>query len=416
MRFPALIGFAVSLPLLPPASTGAAAINPAAARAVHDAALVFDSHLDTALNLVRPGWDIRRRHSWAEDLSQVDIPRLREAGVDGGLWVIYVDQGVRTPEARAAARDRALRIAVRLREMVAANPDTLVLATRADEAPAIAASGRHAVYLSMENGYPIGTDLTLLRTFRDLGMRVFGPVHWLNNDLADSGTDTKGPEWGGLSPLGREAVAECNRLGVVLDASHASDDVLRQLIRLSATPVLLSHSGCKAIHDHPRNIDDDLLRELARSAGVIQMNAYSRYVAAVPANLERNRALAALRARYPGLDPLDDPVRYEAYHRERVDLERQHPLPTAAFDQFMAHVLHALRVAGVDHVGFSGDFDGGGGVDGLMDVTGMPRISERLLAEGYTAEDIGKFWGGNLLRLLRAAERHAEVLAREGRP
>jgi membrane dipeptidase len=415
MRIPALIGFAVSLPLLPPASTGAAAIDPAAARAVHDAALVFDSHLDTALNLVRPGWDIRRRHSWAEHLSQVDIPRLREAGVDGGLWVIYVGQGARTPEARAAARDRALRIAVRLREMVAANPDTFVLATRAEEAPAIAASGRHAVYLSMENGYPIGTDLTLLRTFRDLGMRVFGPVHWLNNDLADAGTDPKGPEWGGLSPLGREAVAECNRLGVVLDASHASDEVLRQMIHLSATPVLLSHSGCKAIHDHPRNIGDDLLRELARSGGVIQMNAFSRYVAAVPENLERNRAIADLRARHAGAERAD-PSRYEAYHSEQVELERRHPMPLATFDQFMAHVLHALRVAGVDHVGFSGDFDGGGGVEGLMDVTGMPRITERLLAEGYTEEDVRKFWGGNLLRVLRAAERHAEALAREGRP
>lgn len=377
---------------------------------VHRRALVLDTHFDTAVNLTIAGWDVMQRHTWAEDFTQVDYPRLVEGGVDGGFWTLYVGQGPRTPEGHAKARDTALGIAIRIREMVARNHATFALATRADDAERIVASGRQVVYLSMENGYPLGKDLSLLTLFHSLGVRMLGPVHLANNELADSATDTNGPEWQGLSPLGRKLVEECNRLGIVLDASHASDETLRQMIQSSAVPIVLSHSGCKAVYDHKRNVDDGLLRALAAKGGVIQMNAFSSYVAPLPVDPARNNALKELLARQGGWGGFDTTGKREGYLLARREIERTNPAPRATFDQFMSHVLHALKVAGPDHVGFSGDFDGGGGVEGLMDVTGMPRITERLLAEGYSEEDIKKFWSGNVLRVLRAAEVHAAAV------
>ncbi|HEY0947261.1 MAG TPA: dipeptidase [Opitutaceae bacterium] len=386
---------------------GSAATAADDARAIHERALALDTHFDTAASLVRPGWSIMDRHAYAEDYTQVDYPRLLEGGIDGGFWAIYVGQGPRTPEGHAAARDTALQIAVRIREMVARHSAHFALATKAGDAERIVASGRQVVYLSIENGYPIGHDLSLVKTFHDLGVRMLGPVHFANNELGDSATDPKGAEWHGLSPLGKQLVAECNRLGIVLDASHSSDEVLRQMLELSATPIVLSHSGCKAVYDHPRNIGDDLLRALAARGGVIQMNAFSSYVAALPQAPERNAATRALFAKFGGRAGLTTPERYAEFLRERAEVERAHPMPLATFDQFMAHVLHALEIVGPDHIGISGDFDGGGGVEGFMDVTGAPRITARLLEAGYTEADVAKIWGGNVLRLLRTAETHA---------
>ncbi|MBP7141549.1 MAG: dipeptidase [Opitutaceae bacterium] len=395
--------------LLQPAVAGTAAD-------VHRRALVLDTHFDSAVNLARPGWDVMQRHTWEKDFSQVDYPRLLEGGVDGGFWAIYVGQGARTPEGHATARDNALGIAVKIREMVARNHEHFEIALRSEDAARIAATGKQFVFISMENAYPIGRDLTLVRTFYNLGVRLLGPVHLRNNEMADSATDVDGPEHGGLSELGRQLVKECNRLGIVLDASHASDQVLRDLLKLSETPVLLSHSGCKAVYSHPRNIDDDLLRALAAKGGVIQVNAFSAYVAQVGTDPERNRAIGALITSFGGRSGINTPERLTSYLAARADLERRFPMARASFDQYMAHVLHALKVAGPDHVGFSGDYDGGGGVDGLMDVTGLPKITERLLAAGYTESDIGKFWSGNALRVLKAAEDHAAGLAANHQP
>ena len=327
-----------------------------------------------------------------------------DGGLDGGFWAIFTPQGERTPAGRAKARDYALRVAVRLREMVARNPETFSLATSADDAARIAESGRRVVYLSIENGFPIGEDLTLLRTFQELGVRMFGPVHFLNNDLGDSATDPKGAEWRGLSPLGRDMVLEANRLGIVLDASHASDAVFDQMLALSKAPIILSHSGCKAVYDHPRNIDDERLRRLAAAGGVISMNSLPAYLAAVETTPERSAALAEIGKRMGSPSSLT-PEAAEELTRARADVDRRFPVREVTFDDFMAHLLHALKVAGVDHVGIGADWDGGGGVRGMDDVTAIPRITERLLAAGYSAADVEKIWGGNVIRLLRDAER-----------
>jgi membrane dipeptidase len=380
------------------------------ARALHDRFIALDTHFDTAANLAKPGWSVADRHTVASG-SQVDLPRMKEGGIDGGWWTIYTGQGDRTPAAHAEVRDRALLIGLRIHKMVAANSDQMEIALTADDAKRIADAGKSIVYLSMENSYPIGKDLTLVKTFYDLGVRMIGPVHGRNNEMADSATDAGGPEWGGLSPLGKQLVAEANRLGMIIDASHAADSVLDQILDLSATPIVLSHSGAKAVFDHPRNAPDVLLQKLAAKGGVIQMNAFGAYVAKIESSPERNAAQAELFARFGiagrgGMNTLSA-ERMVDFQAARAELEKKFPTPRAPFDAFMAQVLHVLKLVGPDHVGMSGDFDGGGGLEGFMDVTGAPNITAALLAAGYTEADLAKIWGGNVIRLLRSAEEHA---------
>lgn len=389
------------------ALTAEAPVTPAV-KAVHDRMMVLDTHLDTPTHFARPGWSIMDRHTPEGDQSQVDYPRMVEGGLDGGFWSVYTPQGPLTPAGFTAARDAALFRSVEIREMVARHADRFALAHRASDAPQIVAAGKGVVYQSIENAYPLGEDLSLLSTFHRLGVRMVGPLHFANNQFGDSSTDPTGKRWNGLSPLGRELVAEANRLGMILDASHASDDVLDQMLALSKTPIVLSHTGVKAIYDHPRNIDDDRLRALAAKGGVIQINAFSAYmIAPSPPNPERQAALRELNARY-GPRNAQSPADNAVFNREREAIEARFPIARATFDDFMLHLLHALKVAGVDHVGVGADWDGGGGLIGFEDITALPKVTARLLQAGYTEADIAKVWGGNVIRLVEAAEAAAQ--------
>jgi len=398
--------FALPLALLL-ASTAPSALaakaKPLPAWAVaHRDAVVLDTHFDTPANFHVPGWSMMDRHSVSADGSQVDYPRMVEGGVDGGFFTIFTAQGSRGPEANIGARDFALGRATEIHKMVARHSAQFAIALTADDAQKILDQKKKFVFLSMENGSPVAGDLSLMSAFYGLGVRMMGPVHFKNNDLADSATDK--PEWGGLSPAGRAFVAEANRLGIVLDASHASDQVLDQMLELSRAPIILSHSGSKAIFDHPRNIDDDRLRALAAKGGVIQINAFSNYMVPTPKIPEREAALAAL-MKSIGMTGRDmSPAQRKAFLKGKAAIDAQWPVPRANLDDYMKHMLHAIEVAGIDHVGVSGDFDGGGGVDGMNEVTDYPAITRRLTAAGFSRADVAKIWGGNALRVLRAAE------------
>ena len=385
------------------ASCALPALSAPPAAEAHKAAIVLDTHFDTPANFHIPGWSIMDRHSVAADGSQVDYPRMVEGGVDGGFFAIFTPQGARTPEGDAKARDAALLRAVEIHEMVARHGAQFVLATKAEEAGAIVAAGKKVVFISMENSQPVEADLTLMQTFYMLGVRMMGPIHFMNNDLGDSSTDPKGKEWNGLSPKGKAFVAEANRLGVVLDASHASDDVLDQMIALSTTPLILSHSGLDAVFDHPRNIDDKRLKALAAKGGVIQINAFSNYMVPTVKIPERDAAMAQLMKAVGATGRDMTPAQRRAFLDGRKAIDAKWPVPRANLDDFMKHMLHAIQVAGIDHVGVSGDFDGGGGIAGLEDVTDYPKITERLIAAGYSKDDVAKVWGGNALRVLKAA-------------
>lgn len=377
------------------------------AKQVHEAALVLDTHLDTPANFARPGWSILDRHDHDGDQSQVDLPRMKEGGLDGGFWVIYTGQGDRDEVGNREARDHGLIRLTEIREMLAANPTTFELARTAADAKRIVAAGKRVSFISMENASPLASDPSLISVYYDLGLRMLGITHVKNNDFGDSSTDAKGPEWKGLSPKGKALVVEANRLGLILDASHASDAVFDQLLELSKAPIVLSHTSADAEFDHPRNIDDARIKRLAEKGGVIHVNAYGGYLISIPKIPAREAALDALSEKY-GDESSRDEAAIQAYLGERAKIDQQLPVPRANLDDYMRHLLHILKVAGPQHVGIGADWDGGGGVDGLEDVSALPRITERLLAAGYSEADIQGIWGGNLLRVLAQVEAVAE--------
>ncbi|WCT72493.1 dipeptidase [Sphingomonas naphthae] len=393
-----------------PAAAGPGPVVSPAVMALHQKLITLDTHLDTPANFSRPGWDFTAGHDGHEDFSQVDLPRMAKGGLDGGFFAIYTAQGPRTPEGIRAAREAALVRAMDIREMVAAHPDRMELAFTADDAARIAAKGKVIVYQSIENSYPLSGDIGLMATFYKFGVRMIGPAHFRNNDWADSSTDPAGLEWHGLSPAGKAFVAEANRLGMILDASHSSDDVLDQMLALSATPIILSHSGCKAVYDHPRNVDDARLKALAAKGGVIQINSYGDYIAKAVASPARDAEMKALMAKVGNRRDLP-PAEVAALMKERRAILAKYPGSRPDFDMFAKHLLHALKLVGPEHVGIGLDWDGGGGVIGMEDVTDIPKITAVIKAAGYSDKDLANIWSGNVLRVLKAAEIYAKGAA-----
>jgi membrane dipeptidase len=367
-------------------------------RFTHDEMLVIDTHLDIASRFDSGEWDFAERHRFEYDGSQVDLPRMIEGGLDGGFFVIYTPQGALTPEATADARSRALVRAAAIRRVIGENRDRMGLALTADDAERLHREGKRIAFISIENSWPLGEDLALLETFHRLGVRMAGPVHSRNNQLADSTTDTA--RWNGLSPLGRRWVAEMNRLGMLIDGSHSSDAAFDQMLALSRVPIVLSHSGPRAVYSHARNIDDERMRRLARAGGVMFMNTI--FLAPDDRSEERN-AIDRRQQNWHRLTPTER----RRLLADKAALDARQAFTTATFDHFMRSMLHAIRVMGVDHVGLGADWDGGGGVQGMEDISLLPRITERLRREGFSEADIAKVMGGNLLRVMRRAQAFA---------
>ncbi len=373
------------------------------ARTLHERLFTLDTHSDTpTASLMRDGWDFAARHDHALDHSQIDLPRLREGGMDAMVFAVYVGQMARTPEAWRLVHERAVRCLERTHAVIRDNAGACALALTADDGPRLKAVGKRAIYLSIENAYSLGREVANVAKFHALGVRMLGLTHMANNEFADSSTDPRGAEWGGLSPFGREVVAECNRLGIVLDASHASDGALRDLLEVSRAPVVLSHSGPRACADHPRNIGDDLLRELAREGGVMHINALPISLVDAPGN-RRTQAVADVLMRYQ--DTVPTPEALAAEGRDYDVACAGCPNPPVALDDFIRHVEHTVAVAGIDHVGIGCDLDGGGGYfEELRDVADFPNITAALVARGWREPELAKLWGRNTLRVLRAAQ------------
>ncbi|MDB2523126.1 dipeptidase [Alphaproteobacteria bacterium] len=369
----------------------------------HDDMLALDSHLDTPLVLDRAGFDISHRHDWMQDYAQVDLPRMKEGGLDGGFWVIYTAQGPLTEQGYAKALAHARQRSVVIDEMVRNLSDDFALALQADEAARIAASGKRAVYKSIENAYPLGTNIDLLDEFYAAGVRMVGLVHSRNNQFADSSTDKAGQKWGGLSPLGRALIKRANALGMIVDLSHAHDEALAQAIALSTTPIILSHSGAAHLYEHPRNVPDALLKKLAQSGGVIQINSLSGYLRDLNTDPRRLPEFIGLYRKYQNA-PGGMRENHKAFIADRRALDKKYPPDYAELSDVMDHIFHALALMGPDHVGIGLDWDGGGGVNGLQDVSDLPKITKALRAASVSTQTIEKIWSGNMLRLLRLAE------------
>lgn len=406
---------AAALPLLlmlaslPARSQTAEARLQAKARALHERALVLDSHEDTPSNsLLKPGFDLTRDHPAAEE-AQVDLPKLKRGGVDGAFWVVYVGQGPRTLAGYAAVRQVVQAQFAAIQAAIRQHPAELALATKAAEAERLRRAGQRAIFIGMENGYPVGQDLAMLRTYYDQGARYLTLCHSSNNDLCDSATDPTGPEHQGLSAFGRQAVREMNRLGMMVDVSHTSDSTFYDVLRLSTVPVIASHSGSRALANVPRNLTDDMLRALARQGGVVQVNLFSPYVKTESKTPARQAAEQAFFAKWRiktflnvyGLPAPDQAQAVAEYH----ELGRQYPVPLATVQDAADQIDYVVQVAGLDHVGIGSDFDGGSTLTGLANVGDFPNLTTELVRRGYPARALRKIWGGNLLRVLRAVER-----------
>jgi len=356
--------------------------------------------------------------------TQVNLPKMVDGGLDASFFIVFVGQGPMTPEAYDGAYAQALEkfdAVHRLTEQIA--PDKIGLALTAADVRRIVASGRKVALIGVENAYPIGTDLTRIKTFYDRGARYMSLAHNGNSQFADSNTSERdGTLHGGLSPLGRQAIAEMNRLGIMVDLSHPSKDANMQALELSKAPVIASHSAARAVANHSRNLDDDQLVAIARNGGVVQTVAFDSYVKIKPADSpERAAAIAALRTELGMVGgPSGGPgggapagagggaagaaaaeARRAEFRKRMPEIDAKFPPPPmATVADFVDHIDYLVKKIGVDHVGISSDFDGGGGVKGWNGADETFNVTLELVRRGYTEEQIGKIWSGNLLRVM----------------
>ena len=306
-------------------------------------------------------------------------------------------------------------------------PGRVGLSRSAGDARRIAASGRAVVFNGVENGFPIGSDISNVRRFHELGARYMSLAHNGHSQLSDSNTGERDGVWlhNGLSELGREVVREMNRLGMMIDVSHPSKASMMQTLEITQAPVIASHSSARALCGHSRNLDDEQLHALKRNGGVVQVVAFNSYVVCnAERNAAREDAIAALRKEYgitgrtrseisEQVAALPD-ARRNAYLAAQEDITaRRYPAdPAATVSDFVDHIDYIVKLIGVDHVGISSDFDGGGGVEGWRTAEETLNVTRELVRRGYTEEEIAKIWSGNLLRVMEEVERVAEELGK----
>jgi len=381
------------------------------ARDIHARVITIDTHVDIPFEFATAEVDPGYRGPY-----QVDLPKMEEGGLDAAFFIVYHAQGPRESAAFRAAYGQAMRKFEGIRRMaLELYPERIGLALSADEVEAIHASGRRVALIGVENLYPIGRDLSLLAEWHALGARYASLTHNGHSEFGDAAVELaalgdQGPEWGGLSPLGREAVAELNRLGIMVDVSHAGRETMLQTVAASRAPVMASHSSIRALADHPRNLDDEQLLAIRDRGGVVQTTALAGFVKVQPP--ERAQAIREIEAFYNIRDTLD--VRNlsasdtDSYWARLAEVDVRYPPATLA--DYVDHIDYAVRLIGIDHVGISSDFDGGGGVVGWNDASETFNVTLELVRRGYTEEEIRKLWGGNLLRVMREAERVAREL------
>ena len=352
---------------------------------------VLDSHCDTPSQILR-----LRDLSLDNDHAHVDFPKLSRGGVDGAFFALYVPASLEC----AQAYEYACRLMNFVNMMLAENPDKARLTVDGDQAAANKEAGLFSVFMGLENGSPIGDSVDRLRYFYDAGVRYVTLCHSADNQICDS-CASKHKKWGGLSPFGREVVAEMNRLGMLIDVSHISDDSFWDVLKYSKAPVAATHSCCRALAGHPRNMTDDMIRALADAGGVIQINFYPLFIDGGFASIleesgieERNEGVEAQFIACPS-----DPQKRAAWNTVQDELMA---LPRPSYKRVVDHIDHAVSIAGIDHVGIGSDFDGIEVTpEGLEDISFMPLIFDEMRSRGYSEEDIEKVAGGNFLRLLR---------------
>jgi len=415
----------------------------AKARAIHERVIALDTHDD-----INPANLTQLSRNYASDLSsQVNLPKMRAGGLDASFFVVYVGQSAppATPDAfEAAGYQRAYDQAIekfeaihRLTKVLA--PDQIELALTSADVRRINGKGKKVALIGVENGYPLGDETTAVarvKEFYERGARYMSLAHNGHSQLSDSNTGERdGWKWNGLSPLGKQVIEEMNRVGIMIDVSHPSKASMMQAVALSKAPIIASHSAIRALCDHSRNLDDEQLLAIKKNGGVVQVVAFATYVKG-GSTPERTAALDALRKEFglPAsvslegrgggrgrggagrggrpLTPfaLSEEARAELLRRIAEVDRRYPPAPRATVKDFVDHIDYAVRKIGIDHVGISSDFDGGGGVDGWNGADETFNVTLELVRRGYTEPQIAKIWSGNLLRVMDQVQRVAREL------
>ncbi len=409
------------------APTAEDAALPARARAIHDAVLTLDTHKDISPALATdPGKDDddsqRERHRLQFDptvrgSNQVDFPKSREGGYDCAFYIVYVGQGNNDKAAWRRAKQQAMLKFDAIDRMCAKYPADIALARTPQDVLNINKSGRLVACIGIENGYPMGDEVAAVEEFWRRGARYMSICHNRHSQLGDSHTPDE-PLHGGLSDLGKKAIAAMNHWGVMVDVSHAAKSTMMQTLAASKAPVIASHSGCRAVRDHGRNVDDEQLDALKKNRGVIQCVALGSFV---KDDGQRDAAISAVREEL-GLPSRNDVWRMREDGKLTAEIEAKlaeltkrtqaldQRFPPANVSDFVDHIDHAVRRIGIDHVGIGSDFDGGGGVVGWNDASETFNVTLELVRRGYTQEQIAKIWSGNTLRLWGEVEAVAKRL------
>jgi membrane dipeptidase len=407
----------------------------ARARAIHDRVIALDTHND-----IDPA-NFTRQKNYTERLdTQVNIPKMVEGGLDASFFIVYVGQGALTPAGYDDAYKQAVAKFDAVKHLTSEiAPDKIELALTAADVPRIAKSGKKVALIGIENAYSLGTDLKRIKEFYDRGGRYMSLAHNGHSQFADSNTGERDGVWlhNGLSDLGKQAIAEMNKWGIMVDLSHPSKAANLQAIALSKAPVIASHSAARALADVSRNMDDEQLLALQKNGGVIQTVAFATYVkVAKPDSPERAAAIAALRKEFGlpapggpggagggagrggggggggrgGLNALSAEQRAK-YDARLAEIDKKTPGdPRATVSDFVNHIDYLVKKIGIDHVGISSDFDGGGGVTGWNGADETFNVTLELVRRGYTEAQIGKMWSGNLLRVMADVEKVAKQI------
>jgi membrane dipeptidase len=376
------------------------------AKLIHERAITVDTHVDTPMALLNDEFDIGKRNE--APASRVDFPRMKEGGLDAIFFAAFTGQRARTTENVQTAYERANEMIAATYEVCDKYNEMAEVATHSSDALRLQAQSKRAVYIGMENGFPIGSDINRVEEFYNKGVRYITLCHSSNNDICDSSTDREGPEHNGLSEFGIDVVAEMNRLGMMVDVSHISDKAFFDVVKYSKAPVIASHSSVRAIAKHNRNMSDEMIKALAENGGVIQICLLDDYIKDPDTTTVRYKKQQELRARYARIETMSEEEKQQLREEWR-NLGKNYPkkLPTVA--DCVDHIDYVKNLVGIDYVGIGSDFDGGGGIDGCADVSEMPNITAEMLKRGYSEEEIAKVWGGNFFRVFQEVEKKASL-------
>ena len=376
------------------------------AQRIHAQCLTIDTHCDTPMQMIKPGFNIRDEHQAPN--SRVDLPRMKSGGLDAMFFAVFTGQKPRTEENYLKTYSLANQMLDSIHSMVAQNSDLATLALNAGDLESIKKAGKRAVYIGMENGFPLAKDLSRVEEFYRKGVRYITLCHSYHNDICDSSSDAAPVEHNGVSEFGKQVIAEMNRLGMMVDVSHASDKSFFDVLELSKAPVIASHSSVKAIAGHNRNMTDEMIIKLAQKGGVIQICLLDDYIKDPDTSTVKFQRMKQLHQRYKtGMNTMSEAEK-EVLHREWDEVQALNPEEMATVKDLIDHIDYVKNLVGADCVGIGSDFDGGGGLRDCTDVSQFPNITLELLRRGYSETEIRKIWGGNLLRVFREVEKFAQ--------